>query len=479
MVYFLVHVDDILVAAETAAGVAAGKSLLTDRFNCRDLGEVATFLGMSITRDRAAGTVTITSPGHVAALLHSFQMSAAKPNHTPMSAGARLQPTGEHPLEEGNRYAEAVGSLLYLSTTTRPDVAYAVGVLSRYMSCPEEQHWRAVKGVMRYLVGTRDVGLVFGGGDPLQGYCDSDFAGDVVTRRSTTGYLFTLYGGPVSWRSKLQATVASSTAEAEYMAAAAATKEALWLQKLMRSLEQAFKTVPIGEDNQACIAMAANPVGGGRAKHVDVAHHLVRERVASGDIALYYLPSGDMPADGFTKALPAPAFRVFRSRVGVGRDKSNSYKTVPRARGVANVRVFTSLLVPSGKDSIANHRTPFVVPDVLIRCEATGAGGCTSSSTIWRQAQNSFGDSAAAGGVSRLSAAPVPPACLHAEKGCVLVAGRRRAGCDEAQPAQRQPKWCEFEIDCMCTFFYPQEKGADGFTGSGASRFIRARKSDP
>jgi len=237
-----------------------------------------------------------------------------------MASGVKLSKTGENLLPDGNRYAELVGSLLYVSTTTRPDIAFAVGVLSRFMSCPEQDHMRAAKGVLRYLRGTTRLGVQYGGNEALQGYVDADWAGDIDGRRSTTGFIFTLNGGPISWVSKRQSTVATSTAEAEYVAAAMATKEALWLRKLLLSLGVDGGAVPMGEDNQSCLALVNNPEATGRTKHVDVAYHKVRHYQTRGDVAFYFLPSAEMPADGLTKPLTSPAFTAFRAAVGVGED---------------------------------------------------------------------------------------------------------------------------------------------------------------
>lgn len=317
-VHFLVWVDDIIVASASEAAVAAGKQLIAARFDARDLGVVSTFLGMKIVHLKSGGRITLSSPGHVAALLEAYGMAAAKPNVTPLAAGTSLVRTGEKLLPAGNRYAELVGSLLYLATTTRPDIAFAAGVLARFMSAPEEPHWVAAKGVLRYLVGARDKGITFGSGEPLSGYTDSDFAGDRDTRRSTSGFVYMLHGGPVSWRSKRQSTVAASTAEAEYMAAAEAVKEGLWLRTLLKGMGEDPGAVQLYEDNQACLAMAGDPLGLGRAKHIDVAYHLVRDRVGTGEVVMDYLPTTEMVADGFTKALPAPAHRSFTSRLGMG-----------------------------------------------------------------------------------------------------------------------------------------------------------------
>ncbi|GAQ93355.1 hypothetical protein KFL_014650010, partial [Klebsormidium nitens] len=151
-------------------------------------------------------------------------------------------------------YSECVGSLLYLSVCTRPDIAQAVGALARFMAGPTEEHWRAALGVVRYLAGTAEDGVNFGGSkETLIAYCDANYAGDVDTKRSTTGYVVPMYGGAVSWSSRLQPTVAASTIEAEYMSAAQAVKEALWFRKLGGDLELDFGTVLIYGDNQGAI----------------------------------------------------------------------------------------------------------------------------------------------------------------------------------------------------------------------------------
>jgi len=320
LVYILVYMDDLIVAGRSLDGVPAVKNSVSATFDVRDMGEVKDFIGMKVMRDRAAKMLTLSNPGHVIALLEAFGMSNSTPNKTPVVSGAKLAKTGENLLAEGNRHAELVGHLLYLSTMTRTDTAFAVGVLSRYMACPEEDHMRAAEGVLRYLRGATRLGVAYGADKPLQGYVDADWAGDVDARRSTTGFIFTLNGGPVSWGSKRQSTVATSTAEAEYVAAAMATKETLWLSKLLSTLGVDGGAVPIGEDNQACLALVNNPEAPGRTKRVDVAYHMLRDYVARRNVTFYLLPSAEMPADGLTKALPGPAFKAIRDAAGVGPD---------------------------------------------------------------------------------------------------------------------------------------------------------------
>jgi len=318
--FVLVYVDDLIVAGEKLAGVEAVKRFVSAKFEVRDMGEVKDLIGMKVTRNREAMTLTLSNPGHTATLLEAFGKDRATPNKTPMASGVKLTNTGEGLLPKGNRYAELVGSLLNLSTTTKPDIAFAVGVLLRFMSCPEEDHMRAAKGVLRYLRGTTRLGVVYGGSEPLQGFVDADWAGDIDGRRSTTGFFFTCNGGPIAWASKRQSTVATSTADSEYVAAAMATKQALWLRQLLSALGVDGGAVPMEEDNQSRLALVNNPEATRRTKHVDVADHMVRDYQARGDVAFSFLPSAEMPADRLTKPLPSPAFTAFRAAVGVGED---------------------------------------------------------------------------------------------------------------------------------------------------------------
>ena len=185
------------------------------------------------------------------------------------------------------------------------------------MSAPTQEHWDAAHGILRYLKGTRDYRLVFGGDLDLVGYCDSDYAGNVNSRRSTTGYTFLLAGGAISWCSKLQATVSTSTCEAEYIAAATATKEALWLRKLLSDFGLNASPVLINSDNQGALAIIKNPVTSARSKHIDVAHHFVRERAARREVDFQYCATDLQVADIFTKALPTSKFHTCRRSLGL------------------------------------------------------------------------------------------------------------------------------------------------------------------
>jgi len=254
----LVYVDDLIVADEKLAGVERVKRFVSAKCEVRDMAEVTDSIGMKVMRNRATKTLTLNNSGHTLTLLKALKMGKATPEKTPMATGVKLTKIGGRLLSEGNRYAELVGSLLYLSTTTRPDISFAVGVLSRFMSCPKEDHMRAAKGCLRYLRGTTRLVVVYCGSEPLQEFVDAEWVGDIYGRRSTIGFVFTCNSRPIARASKRQSTLATSTVEAEYVAAAMVSKEALWLRKLLLAPGVDGGAVRMGEDNQFCLALVTD-----------------------------------------------------------------------------------------------------------------------------------------------------------------------------------------------------------------------------
>ncbi len=304
--YLLIYVDDILIASKTLDAVNNVKSSLMSTFEARDLGEAQHYLGIKITRDRGSSTLWLSQELMTTELVANYGLEHSKTKAVPLSPAIKLTKDEGEPLDkEKYPYSQLVGSLMYLSVSTRPDIAYAVGALARYMSCPTSVHWLAAKGVLRYLAGTRDYCLIFSGSSlQLVGYCDADYAGDLDSRRSTTGYVFIMNGAAISWQSKRQPTIAASTTEAEYMAAAAAVKEALWLRKLLADFGLNISTVDIMADNQSAIKLLRNPISSLRSKHIDIVHHFARERVMRKEVAFVYTATDLMIADVMTKALP-------------------------------------------------------------------------------------------------------------------------------------------------------------------------------
>ena len=318
--YVLVYVDDILAAADNTQDIKDYKAALSSAFDTHDLGEAETFLSMTIGRDRSARTIGLSQAHPTERLLAEHGMSGCRPMSTPLPSGYKPARADAAACDNviAQQYPRLVGSLLYLATCTRPDISYAVGVLSQHMTAPNAALWQTAKGVLRYLAATAQQALHFGtSSTSIAGYTDADYAGDTYTRRSTTGYVFTLYGGAITWSSKRQATVAASTTEAEYMSAAAAVKEALWLRHLLGDLDINTPRISIFVDNQSAIKLLHNPISSQRSKHIDVAHHFARERVIRGEVDFAYLATADMLADMLTKAVPRNKLSICLKGIGV------------------------------------------------------------------------------------------------------------------------------------------------------------------
>jgi len=254
-------------------------------------------------------------------MLKRFGLENANSVSTPADTNVKLQKEdGVSNSVDSGLYKSIIGSLLYASVGTRPDIAQAVSTLAKFCANPTEAHLTAAKRVLRYLKGTRNVALKFEktGSSSLIGYSDADWAGDIDDRHSTTGIVFTMAGCSISWPSKKQATVALSTTEAEYVALSAAVQEAVWLRKVLSDLNLPMsEPTTLREDNQGAIAMTKNPIAHGRTKHIDIRYHYVKEAVENGVISLEYCSTEDMLADILTKPLPKHKFENLRKRIGL------------------------------------------------------------------------------------------------------------------------------------------------------------------
>lgn len=216
-------------------------------------------------------------------------------------------------------FKQIVGSLMYL-TATRPDVMFVVGLISRYMENPTELHLQVAKRVLRYLKGTLDFGIFYkkGGIDELVAYTDSDYAGDLEDRKSTSGYVFLFGSGAVSWLSKKQPVVSLSTTEAELIAAASCACQTVWLKRVLEKLGlNQGKTTIIHCDSSSAIKLSKNPVMHGRSKHIDVRFHFLRELTKAGTVELVYCSTQEQLADVMTKPLKLDAFLKMRASLGV------------------------------------------------------------------------------------------------------------------------------------------------------------------
>ena len=254
-------------------------------------------------------------------LLHRFELADAHPDGTPADTNVILDADDDvsQPADQ-KLYQRMIGSLQYAAGGIRPDIAYIVSVLAHYCVKPNTKHLNAAKRVFQYLKGTQDLSLTYSqaGNEELIGYSDSDYAGDHDTRRSTSGNVFLLGDGAVTWCSKRQTSVALSTVEAEYMALSQATQEAVWLRRLLEELGKESKSLTtIMEDYQGAISTALNPDFHRMTKHIHIRYHYVRESIADNIIDVIYCPSSEMTADALTKPLTKEQFEYLRGKMGL------------------------------------------------------------------------------------------------------------------------------------------------------------------
>ena len=317
----VVYVDDMIVVSNDSVGVRKIIKELKTKFSIKELGEPRFILGIEVTRDRSARTITLSQRGYILQLAERFRMMNAKPVYLPADANSRLTRAKDDALYITNvPYRELVGSLMYIVTCTRPDIADAVGNVAKYCEQHTSEHWSAAKRILKFLMTTREIALVYDGKKPgdLIGFADASWASDEDTRRSTTGYVFMLCGAAVSWRSQRQPTVAGSSTEAEYMGLYFATQEMVWLRRLLKDLKM-LKDEPttVYQDNQGAIAIAKNPVFNSRTKHVDTKYHFSRERVEANELRVEYMPTGTMVANALTKSVARPKLEQFQYAVGL------------------------------------------------------------------------------------------------------------------------------------------------------------------
>ncbi|CAI7914308.1 unnamed protein product [Closterium sp. NIES-54] len=307
--YVLVYVDDLVFATADTKALTLVKLELQKRHTCTDLGEQRSYLGLQITRDRARSTITLTHSHMVHHVLQRFGFQFSSPQPTPLSTGHSLSaPPSDESVEPSGPYPELVGCLMYLMTCTRPDLAYPLSLLARYMAPGRHRmvHWDAMKRVLRYLCSTLGMGLVLGGWGPvvLTGHADASWVDDSTTQRSSQGYTFSLGSGSVSWRSTCSSSVLSSSCEAKIYAGAMATQELRWLTYLLTNLgEQPCSPPVLYLDNKAMIALCQEHRLEHRTKHITLRYFLARELQQRGQLRLAYVATRANTADIFTKAL--------------------------------------------------------------------------------------------------------------------------------------------------------------------------------
>lgn len=294
------------------------KNDLMSKFEMKDLGKVELFLGMRVRQE--GRRIRIDQEEYIEKLLQRFGMQDAKPVSTPAVPGQRFTKcANSHKPDETIPYRELIGSLLYIAVCTRPDIAHAVNYMSQFCNCYDEVHWRATKRILRYLKGTKDMGLNFEEDthNSIQGFADADHGGNLIDRKSYSGNVFLMAKGAISWQSSKQGSIALSTAEAEYVSLSEAAKEAIFLRRFLKELIGKEEPITIHTDSQSAMAIALNPVQHQRTKHIDVRYHFVRETLESSILNLKYRQTSLMVADVLTKAVPKGKHVFCRNNMGV------------------------------------------------------------------------------------------------------------------------------------------------------------------
>ena len=315
-VFVLIYVDDIIVTSNADTAIDTLISNLGSEFAIKDLGELSYFLGIQVTKTENG--LHLHQGKYVVDLLHRMKMTGAKPAPTPCISGAKLSKFSGDPLTDPTEYRSIVGALQYL-TLTRPDISYSVNQLCQFLHCPTNIHLTAAKRVLRYLKGTLQFGLQFNKGSlQLNGFCDSDWAGNPDDRKSTSGYCIYLGSCLISWAAKKQSVVARSSTEAEYRSMAHTVAELYWLRMLLKELHISLLTAPcIWVDNISVLALSSNPVFHARTKHIEMDYHFIREKIFNKDIQAKYISTSAQPSDIFTKGLSSSRFIFLRDKLMV------------------------------------------------------------------------------------------------------------------------------------------------------------------
>lgn len=329
IMFLSLYVDDILLASNNMEMINAAKGWLSSVFKMKDMGEARFVLGVEIMRNRPKKLLGLCQETYIKKVLERFRMNKSKPVDTPVDKGQflSLDQCPKTDLEKKQMsdvpYASAIGSLMYAMLCTRPDICYAVGLVSRYQSNPGPAHWQGVKRILRYLCGTSDLVLCFQGGDlSLKGYSDADWGGDLDESKSTSGYAFVLGGGAISWCSKKQDCIALSTMEAEYVAVSLAVQEAMWLRSFLQDLDLTPKVdepVEMHCDNTAAIQFAQDPKFHRKTKHIKRRYHFVRNAIKNKEVAIKYISTNEMIVDPLTKPIARDVFRAHVKRLGLRR----------------------------------------------------------------------------------------------------------------------------------------------------------------
>lgn len=318
-IFLLIYVDDILFFSSNLSLINETKSIFRKNFKMSDMGEVKQYLGIRILSSDDHKTLTLDQENYIDMIAKRFGIIQTKSYATPMEENLQILPTNE--LNEFENYRNLLGSLLYVSTCTRPDVAYAVNKLTRYQTRSSQEHFKYGLRILQYLFKTKNLKLNFcNSSSPitLDAFVDSDHGADHVDRKSTTGLVLRLGTNPILWKSQKQKCVALASTHAEYYALSECVSEILPIKGLLSELKISITNpLPIYEDNKGARDLAENGKFCKRSKHIDIRFHFVHDLVKQDKIKVNQISSEDNPADILTKALGKVKFQKFRYHLKV------------------------------------------------------------------------------------------------------------------------------------------------------------------
>lgn len=303
IVVLLVYVDDIVITGSDMEAISKLQNLLHSTFHMKDLGQLTYFLGLEVHHQPQG--IFLNQHKYIMDLVQLGGLTNTNSVDTPMEINVKYRRDEGELLEDPTLYRKLVGSLIYL-TITRPDISYAVHIVSKFMQAPRHLHLSAVRRIIRYILGTPSRGLFFPTGSSLklQAYSDADWAGCPDTRKSTTGWCMFLGDALISWKCKKQDSVSKSSTEAEYRAMSTACSEIIWLRGLLTELGfSQDQPTPLHADNTSAIQIAANPVYHERTKHIEVDCHSIREAYDRQVITLPHISTTLQITDIFTKSM--------------------------------------------------------------------------------------------------------------------------------------------------------------------------------
>jgi len=311
-----IYVDDIIFGCTNQRYNDEFAYMMSEEYQMSMMGELKFFLGLQIREQRNG--IFICQEKYLKDVLRKFGMQDCKGVKIPMPTNGHLC-TNENGKDFDHKvYRSMIGSLLYLCAS-RPDIMLSVCMCARFQAAPKESHHKAVKHILRYLAHTPTLGLWYpkGSAFDLIGYSDSDYAGDRVDRKSTSGTCHFLGRSLVCWSPKKQNCVSLSTAEAEYIAAGSCCAQLLWMKQTLKDYGVNVKNVPLLCDNESAIKIAHNPVQHSKTKHIQIRHHFLRDHVLKGDISIEHVKTEEQLADIFTKPLDEKRFSKLRCELNI------------------------------------------------------------------------------------------------------------------------------------------------------------------